>query len=119
AKKQYDISCKILEHYPLSPSEIPDLTRLSIKNMMYEDIIKYDGVFSKIKYTSDNIKVYLSAGLAICGRFFISKSKFDEATKSLVKSAQLSSGKPEILKSLITSFITMNKSTDALNVLNT
>lgn len=119
AKKQYDISCKILENYPLSPSEIPDLTRLSIKNMMYEDIIKYDSVFSKVKYASDNIKVYLSAGLAICGRFFITKNKLDEASKSLLKSAQLSAGKSEILKSLISSFITMNKSNDALNILNT
>ncbi|EQC48574.1 hypothetical protein M899_1219 [Bacteriovorax sp. BSW11_IV] len=119
ARKQYNISCQILENYPLSPSEIPDLTRLSIKNAMFEDIIKFDQVFSKVKYASDNIKVYLSAGLAICGRFFVTKNRFDEASKSLQKSAQLSSGKPEILKNLITSFIYMNKAEEALNVLNT
>lgn len=119
ARKQYNISCQILEHYPLSPSEIPDLTRLSIKNAMFEDIIKFDQVFSKVKYASDNIKVYLSAGLAICGRFFVTKNRFDEASKSLQKSAQLSSGKPEILKNLITSFIYMNKADEALNILNT
>ncbi|WP_127716240.1 hypothetical protein [Halobacteriovorax sp. HLS] len=100
-KDQYDISSLLLENYTLNPEQIPDLTKLSIQNEKYEDIWNYSKVFSKVKTQSSKIRQFISAGLAICGRFMVKTNRIDEGKKAIVKSAKLSNGKIEILKNLV------------------
>lgn len=104
-KDQYEMSSRILGDYALNPEKIPDLTKLSIQNEKYEDIWNYTKVFSVIKSPSDKIKQFISAGLAICGRFMVKSSRPDEGKKAILKSAKMSNGKFEILKNLAESLL--------------
>lgn len=116
--EQYNIACDILKHHPLNPDHIPDYTRLSIINSRYEDIMNYSKIFTEVKYANSHIQNYLSAGLAICGRFFVGEEKIDEAINVLNKSAQLSNGKAQIFESLVKSYLMAGRPDEAYQAIS-
>lgn len=117
-KDQYEMSSSILENYTLNPEKIPDLTKLSIQNEKYEDIWNYSKVFSKVKTQSSKIKQFISAGLAICGRFMVKTNRMEEGKKAIVKSAKMANGKIEILKSLIMSLYEIGDKESAQKIIS-
>jgi tetratricopeptide (TPR) repeat protein len=117
-KDQYEMSSSILENYALNPEQIPDLTKLSIQNEKYEDIWNYSKVFSKVKTQSSKIRQFISAGLAICGRFMVKTNRTEEGKKAIVKSAKLANGKIEILKNLVMSLYQINDKESAQKILS-
>jgi tetratricopeptide (TPR) repeat protein len=116
-KDQYEMSSYILEYYALNPEQIPDLTKLSIQNEKYEDVWNYAKVFSKVKTQSAKITQFISAGLAICGRFMVKTNRVDEGKKAIVKSAKMANGKFEILKNLANSLYQINDKEGAEKIL--
>ncbi|OUR95327.1 hypothetical protein A9Q84_15940 [Halobacteriovorax marinus] len=117
-KDQYDMTSRILDEYAMNPEKIPDLTKLSIQNEKYEDIWNYAKVFSTIKTPSLKITQFISAGLAICGRFMVKTSRPDEGKKAILKSAKMAHGKFEILKSLAESLLLIGDKEGASKLLN-
>ena len=116
-KKGYEVYHKMIENYPLNPSKIPDLTRLSIVNQKYEDILNYTEIFSGLEDKVEGIKVYISAGLAICGKFMLNNDDREKGMDALMEAAKLSDGKMEILKSVISTLMNAGAKKKAKQVL--
>lgn len=105
----YRIAKTILTDYPLNPSKIPELIRLSIQNADFESILGFASVLNQIENTDPELKRNISAGLAICGKFFMTIDKKTEGKKSLEDSAKLSEGKKEIVENILNTLIDNNE----------
>ena len=75
-------------------------------------------MFSKIKNQSAKITQFISAGLAICGRFMVKTNRAEEGKKAIAKSAKLANGKFEILKNLSNSLLEINDKEGAEKILS-
>jgi len=111
--KAYDTNLLMANSFPTSPARIPELIRLSIINQKYEDVSNYLQVSKSIETPSSEIQIYLSAGLAILGKYFSTTNDLEKGTEALITAFDFSNGKYEILKSITESFQKFNK----LNVL--
>lgn len=105
----YDTYLKMAEHYPTSPDKIPELIRLSIINQKYEDIVNYLTLFRSIKSPNVQVQIYISAGLAILGKYFVTTNDLEKSVEALTSAFFYSNGKYEILKSIVNSFEKLNK----------
>lgn len=103
-KKAYNINLSMVKNYPTPPDKIPELIRLSIINQKYEDINNYLKVYRTIQTPEERTQTYLSAGLAILGKYFINHHDTDRGIDALKGSFKFSNGKYEILKSISQSF---------------
>jgi tetratricopeptide (TPR) repeat protein len=103
-KKAYDINLSMAKKYPTPSSKIPELIRLSIINKKYEDINNYLKIYHTIRTPEVRTQTYLSAGLAILGKYFINQNETDKGIDALKGSFKFSNGKYEILKNLSQSF---------------
>lgn len=108
-KKSYDMNLLMVQRFPVSPERIPDLIRLSIINKKYEDILNYFKLFQGIQNPSIEMQNYLSAALAILGKYFVSTHDTERAVEALRDAFKFSNGKYEILKSVTLSFQKLNK----------
>ena len=107
--RAYNTNLKMANTYPTSPDRIPKLIRLSIINKKYEDIINYLNIFHSIESPSPEIQIYLSAGLAVLGKYFSTCNDVEKGIEALVSAFRFSNGKYEILKSITESFQKFNK----------
>jgi tetratricopeptide (TPR) repeat protein len=108
-KKSYEITQAMTSHYPISPERIPDLIRLSIINKKYEDIINYFKIFKTIQSPNLEMQQFLSAAMAILGKYFTQTNDTPRAIEALQAAYKFSNGKYEILKSVTQSFQELNK----------
>ena len=107
--KAYDTNLLMANSYPTSPARIPELIRLSIINQKYEDVSNYLKVSQGIQAPSAEIQIYLSAGLAILGKYFSTTNDSEKGIEALIAAFSFSNGKYEILKSITESFQKFNK----------
>ncbi len=114
----YNFNKKLIENYPVNPDKIADLVRLSIINQKYEDVINYCKIFVGLDEKVESVKKYISAGLAICGKYLISKDDKENGVNALVEAAKLSDGKREILYSVIKSLLQAGAKNKAQQVLD-
>lgn len=103
-KKAYDVNLMMAKKYPTPPEKIPELIRLSIINQKYEDINNYLTLYRTLKRPDQQTQTYLSAGLAVLGKYFINLHDNDRGVDALRGSFKFSNGKYEILKSISQSF---------------
>lgn len=103
-KKSYDINVVMAKNFPTPASKIPKLIRLSIINAKYEDINNYLNIYHKVQVTEVRTQTYLSAGLAILGKYFIHRQEINKGIDALKGSFKYSNGKYEILKNISQSF---------------
>lgn len=103
-KKAYDVNLVMVQKYPTPPERIPELIRLSIINKKYEDINNYLTIYRKVQTPDVETQTYLSAGLAVLGKYFINLHDLDKGIDALKGSFRFSNGKYEILKSISQTF---------------
>lgn len=103
-KKAYDINLVMAKKFPTPPEKIPELIRLSIINQKYEDINNYLSLYRTIQSQDKLAQTYLSAGLAVLGKYFINLNDLDKGIDALRGSFKFSNGKYEILKSISQTF---------------
>ena len=108
-KKSYEVSLAMAQKYPITPQKIPDLIRLSIINQKYEDILNYFKLFQSIESPSIEMQNYLSAALAILGKYFVNTDDIEKAVIALKDAFKFCNGKYEILKNITLSFKELNK----------
>lgn len=103
-KMAYDINLIMAQKFPTPAGKIPELIRLSIINKKYNDISNYLKVFMTIKTPEVRTQTYLSAGLAILGKYFINQNDTEKGVDALKGAFKFSNGKYEILRSITQSF---------------
>jgi tetratricopeptide (TPR) repeat protein len=105
----YNINLKMAENYPTAPERIPFLIRLSIINQKYEDLINYNIIFRTIKSPTLEMQNYISAGLAVLGKYFLSINDTENGLIVLKDAFKFCNGKHAILRSIADSFSKFNK----------
>jgi len=120
-EESYQLNSKILDNYPFNPERIPELTRLSITTKRYEDILNYLKIFTDLKELGNELVTkFISAGLAICGRYLFTRRDPPDQVRgldALRQSAKLCRGKKEILKSIVKTLIEAQKADEAKKIL--
>ncbi|MGZ3788816.1 MAG: tetratricopeptide repeat protein [Bacteriovorax sp.] len=109
-KKAYELNFHMAQKFPTAPAKIPELIRLSIINKKYEDIGSYLKIFNTISEPDVQTQIYLAAGLAVLGKYFISHDDPEKGVEALKTAFKYSNGKYEILKSIMYSFAEAKKS---------
>ena len=107
--KAYSTNLLMSAKYPTPPDKIPELIRLSIINQKYEDITNYFKVFHNLQAPDPEMQIYISAGLAILGKYFANNNDSTKAADALISAFKFSNGKYEILKSITKSFQLIGK----------
>ncbi|MEW6056494.1 MAG: response regulator [Bdellovibrionota bacterium] len=100
-KKAYGICSTLNQNHPVNPSRIPDFVWLSVVNGEYEDIMNYYQIFTELDAPDDTILTYISAGLVICGKYFLRQSNESNALAAFQKASTVSKNKVSILKEII------------------
>lgn len=103
-KMAYDINLIMAQKFPIPHGKIPELIRLSIINKQYNDITNYMKVFMTLKSPEVRTQTYLSAGLAILGKYFINQNDTEKGVDALKGAFKFSNGKYEILRNITQSF---------------
>lgn len=70
-QRAYRIGGILLENYPVNPSLIPTLTRLSIACAKYDDVFTYHEAYKKVLRPDPDMKNYIAASLSIYGKKII------------------------------------------------
>jgi tetratricopeptide (TPR) repeat protein len=108
-EETYDLLHMLCSNYPINPSHIPHLTRISIVNAKYEDVENYGEVFDAINEKTDLQKKYIAAGLATCGKFLVSATaKTEKGVKNLKQAVDISEGNPVVVESVVRSLLRSN-----------
>ncbi|MBL6989510.1 MAG: hypothetical protein ISR65_07015 [Bacteriovoracaceae bacterium] len=113
----YQLTSTLVKHYPLNPTKLPNLMRLSIINKKYDDLVTYTEKFHTLAAEDDNVEKNISAALAICGQFFLSINEVDKAESALTDSAIKSGGSIEILRNVCSTLAKNNKYKKAISLL--
>lgn len=100
----YEYAQKLIENYPVSPTRIPELIRLSIATQNYEDIVGFGELFKGLENLGGTVKRYIAAGLATCGRYLVQKDDFKRAEPILKEALSYSNGKVMILENIVWSY---------------
>jgi tetratricopeptide (TPR) repeat protein len=100
-EKAYDYSKALLSVYPINPSNLPELIRLSLLNKKYEDLINYSKFFHSLEEKSPSIKTTIAASLVICGKFFFETDDRAQAIQTLLEAVKASSGKLSIIQNIV------------------
>lgn len=113
----YDMECRILENYPLNAEKIPTLTRLSVLTEHYEDITNFAVLFKALDKVGENIQKFMCAGIAICGRFFVTHERVDEGVSLIEQAAKMANGRISVLQNLAESYLKMGDKEKAISLL--
>ncbi|MBI3544653.1 MAG: response regulator [Deltaproteobacteria bacterium] len=97
----YDTAHKLTQNYPIEPTLIPVLIRLSISSKNFTDILKYYDIFEDFEEKDAAIVNYISAGLIVCAKFFFETGRTTEGLNALNKAEAVSDRKPQIMKEIL------------------
>lgn len=115
-KKAYEINLDLVKHFPIAPSRIPDLIKLSIANQKYDDLNNYFRIFDQLNNQSPELKIAIAAGFAVVGRYYLQNKNFEHSQKALKLSFINSDGKYEILDNIYKCYVEMNLGEAFLNL---
>lgn len=116
-KEAYEVANTLMGNFPVHPAKIPEYTKLSIQNADYESVITFAEIIHKMKIKDSIVRVHLSAGLTICGKFLFSIDKRKEAKSALEDAAKLSDSKKEIIQGILNALLDNNEDEFAHEVL--
>ncbi|MFN8369757.1 MAG: hypothetical protein U0T83_03925 [Bacteriovoracaceae bacterium] len=116
-KEALEIIETLLKKYPPNPEKIPLYLKTFIRGEKYDSIIKFCDDFANYEEDNPHFKNYISAGLAITGKYFVTKKDKEHALSSLKKSQEYCNNNPNILASIANSYIQIDEPNEADKVL--
>ena len=116
-EQAYDVAHKLTQNYPIEPTLIPVLIRLSISSKNFGDILKYYDVFEDFEEKDAAIVNYISAGLIVCAKYFLEVGRTTEGINALSKAEAVSERKPQIMKEILSTLYGAGLEADAATFL--
>lgn len=118
-KEAYSVANALLSRFPLAITQIPDLIRICLANRKFEDLEKLSLIMNQVPDLSVNIRKYISAGLAMCGKhLLISGSNRDIALRSLKRALESADENINVIVSVGRSYLEANLFNEALQISN-
>ncbi|EQC46734.1 tetratricopeptide repeat protein [Bacteriovorax sp. BSW11_IV] len=115
----YSAANALLSRFPLAINQIPDLIRICLANRKFEDLEKLSLVLNQVPDLSENIRKYISAGLAMCGKhLLISNQSKDIALRSLKRALESSDDNVHVVVTVGRTYLECNYFNEALHVAN-
>ena len=100
-KQAYESSVAMSAFYPINPKRIPELIRVCVANEKFTEVLRFHEVIAQLQSADESVVRYVSAGLVVCGRYFLKKGEKDEALKAFKKAELTSKSKPGVVKEII------------------
>jgi tetratricopeptide (TPR) repeat protein len=113
----FDHGTKIFKKYPVSPSRIPDLTRIIIASNQFEEIFELAQIFAKEENLDPHMVAYIAAGLAVTAKHYAKVGDEANTAKAVQKGISLSQGSVKILRNMAQSYLLINKPQEAEKLL--
>lgn len=115
--KAYELGSTLYKKFPISPTRIPEMTRLMIASNNFNDIMEIATIFSKEESIDPLMITYIAAALAIAAKHFAILNNKDETLKIVKQGSVLASGNVKILRNMANSLIRVNAGSDAEKLL--
>ncbi len=97
----YQVVRRIAKYFPANPQRLGTVLRLAIKTENVTDIPEYYEPFKSIDERPEYLIKNMSAGLIICGKYYLSKKKATEGIKLFDQAAIISKENPRFLLYII------------------
>ncbi|WP_127718126.1 hypothetical protein [Halobacteriovorax sp. HLS] len=104
----YETTKKLLANYPINPSLLPDLIRLSLLNKQYDDLLNFSKFFQSLDEKSPSLRTNIAASLVICGKYYFESGNNTKAIQVLLEATKSSMGKLQIIQNIVQTLI-LNK----------
>ncbi|MFZ4715710.1 MAG: response regulator [Bacteriovoracaceae bacterium] len=108
---------KLFKLYPMSPSQIPNLTRMMIATDKFDEIYSIADKFTKEENIDPLMITYIAAAMAITAKHYQKIDQIDEALKVIARGSTLSNGSAKILRNMSQTCLAMNKVPEAEKLL--
>ncbi|MGK5085249.1 tetratricopeptide repeat protein [Bdellovibrionota bacterium FG-1] len=103
--KAYEIGRRVAANHTVPLQRIPDLIRLSVLNLKFEDVLEFYKFADAITEAEANVSVYLAAGLVVCGLYFLNNGNQVAAVDAFRKAEVAAKSSPKIVKRILVALI--------------
>lgn len=109
----YETGKIIATNHSVPMKRIPDFIRLSILNKKFEDVLSFYKQIDGVGEIDSEAAKYISAGLVVCGLYFIKLSKSSDAIAAFRKAEIIGQKQPIILKRIFSGLLISGMETEA------
>lgn len=113
----YTLGSTLYKKFPISPTRIPEMTRLMIASNNFNDIMELAAIFSKEESIDPLMITYIAAALAIAAKHFALLNNREETVKIVKQGSALAQGNVKILRNMANSCLRVNATSDAEKLL--
>jgi tetratricopeptide (TPR) repeat protein len=86
----YEIAKRIHQEYPVSPTRILDLVKLSVLTRRFVDILDYCSIFQALEEKDATLSRTVVAGMLVCAKYLAIKGERVKARETLESAAKIS-----------------------------
>lgn len=115
--KAYELGSTLYKKFPISPTRIPEMTRLMIASNNFNDIMEIAALFAKEENMDPLMITYIAAALAIAAKHFAVLNNKDETLKIVKQGSVLANGNVKILRNMANSLIRVDLAPEAEKLL--
>jgi tetratricopeptide (TPR) repeat protein len=109
----HKIGKKLLKLFPMSPTQIPNLTRMMIATEKFGEIFDIAEKFAKEENIDPLMVNYIAAALAVTAKHYQKVGKVNDSLKIMNRAAQLANGSAKILRNMSQTCLIMGKAQEA------
>lgn len=113
----YELGSTLYKKFPISPTRIPEMTRLMIASNNFNDILELAAIFSKEESIDPLMITYIAAALAIAAKHFAILNNKEETLKVVKQGSTLAAGNVKILRNMANSLIRVKATEEAEKLL--
>jgi len=112
-QEAYDVVKKISQYFPANPQRMAAILRLAIVTKSYDDIEAFYQTFTNLEVRTEETIRYVCAALVVCGKYYLQTNFKSRALSLFQKAAVTGTGRPKILREIITILATEKLAKDA------
>jgi len=101
----YRFARQLVQHHTIPLKRIPEMIRLSVLNQQFEDVVGFYETTTSLETLDETLSIYLSAGLVICGLYFLRRKDTPSAISAFRKAEIAAKQQPRILKRILEALI--------------
>ncbi len=116
-QESFEYSKVLTQQFPINPSRLPTLVKVSLANKQYEEVAHYCQIFMDLDDKDPEISKQLSAGLIVSGRILAEAGEKERAILNLKKAAEFCEGEKRVLMSSLENMLLLKAHSEMRKVL--
>jgi tetratricopeptide (TPR) repeat protein len=112
-KDAYETGKILTQKFPINPSRLPNLVKVSLANKEYEDVNNFVQIFMELDDKDPDVSKQLSAGLIVSGKILGQAGHIERAVFNLKKAAEFCEGEKKVLVNALENMIAFKATKEA------